>query len=144
MKIYQEYCEIRRDFYIKKGFVQRLPLDTVSVILCEFSDSMIPDAFFSIVLEMALIPLLFYSHIYAIGWCVSLLSFFLGNIDEVLSENFLDYKNRGVNGSHRGQIIWKIDASSYFVEREYFSHSCRPGWSRIQLLCSLYCCIACT
>lgn len=40
--------------------------------------------------------------------------------DEVLSENFLDYKNRGVNGSHRGQIIWKIDASSYFVERKYF------------------------
>ncbi|XP_066484047.1 E3 ubiquitin-protein ligase HECW1 isoform X2 [Tiliqua scincoides] len=39
-------------------------------------------------------------------------------IDEVLSENFLDYKNRGVNGSHRGQIIWKIDASSYFVEAE--------------------------
>ncbi|KAF4792261.1 E3 ubiquitin-protein ligase HECW1-like protein [Turdus rufiventris] len=39
-------------------------------------------------------------------------------IDEVLSENFLDYKNRGVNGSHRGQIIWKIDASSYFVERK--------------------------
>ncbi|XP_016068005.1 PREDICTED: E3 ubiquitin-protein ligase HECW1 [Miniopterus natalensis] len=39
-------------------------------------------------------------------------------IDEVLSENFLDYKNRGVNGSHRGQIIWKIDANSYFVERE--------------------------
>ncbi|XP_048195370.1 E3 ubiquitin-protein ligase HECW1 [Perognathus longimembris pacificus] len=39
-------------------------------------------------------------------------------IDEVLSENFLDYKNRGVNGSHRGQIIWKIDSSSYFVEPE--------------------------
>uniref|UniRef100_A0A8C6F840 HECT-type E3 ubiquitin transferase n=1 Tax=Monodon monoceros TaxID=40151 RepID=A0A8C6F840_MONMO len=39
-------------------------------------------------------------------------------IDEVLSENFLDYKNRGVTGSHRGQIIWKIDASSYFVEPE--------------------------
>ncbi|XP_043819473.1 E3 ubiquitin-protein ligase HECW1 isoform X2 [Dromiciops gliroides] len=39
-------------------------------------------------------------------------------IDEVLSENFLDYKNRGVSGSHRGQIIWKIDASSYFVEPE--------------------------
>ncbi|XP_044101607.1 E3 ubiquitin-protein ligase HECW1 isoform X3 [Neovison vison] len=39
-------------------------------------------------------------------------------IDEVLSENFLDYKNRGVNGSHRGQIIWKIDPSSYFVEPE--------------------------
>uniref|UniRef100_A0A4W4ET34 C2 domain-containing protein n=1 Tax=Electrophorus electricus TaxID=8005 RepID=A0A4W4ET34_ELEEL len=39
-------------------------------------------------------------------------------VDEVLSENFLDYKNRGVNGSHKGQIIWKIDASSYFVENE--------------------------
>ncbi|XP_040209188.1 E3 ubiquitin-protein ligase HECW1 isoform X4 [Rana temporaria] len=39
-------------------------------------------------------------------------------IDEVLSENFLDYKNRGVNGSHRGQIVWKVDASSYFVEPE--------------------------
>ncbi|XP_037745931.2 E3 ubiquitin-protein ligase HECW1 isoform X1 [Chelonia mydas] len=39
-------------------------------------------------------------------------------IDEVLSENFLDYKNRGINGSHRGQIIWKIDASSYFIEPE--------------------------
>ncbi|XP_018609824.2 E3 ubiquitin-protein ligase HECW1-like isoform X3 [Scleropages formosus] len=39
-------------------------------------------------------------------------------IDEVLSENFLDYKNRGVNGSHKGQIVWKIDASSYFVEPE--------------------------
>uniref|UniRef100_A0A673KRH5 HECT-type E3 ubiquitin transferase n=1 Tax=Sinocyclocheilus rhinocerous TaxID=307959 RepID=A0A673KRH5_9TELE len=39
-------------------------------------------------------------------------------IDEVLSENFLDYKNRGVNGSHKGQIIWKIEASSYFVEPE--------------------------
>ncbi|EGV95691.1 E3 ubiquitin-protein ligase HECW1 [Cricetulus griseus] len=39
-------------------------------------------------------------------------------IGEVSSENFLDYKNRGVNGSHRGQIIWKIDASSYFVESE--------------------------
>ncbi|XP_067867783.1 E3 ubiquitin-protein ligase HECW1-like isoform X2 [Heterodontus francisci] len=39
-------------------------------------------------------------------------------VDEVLSENFLDYKNRGVNGSHRGQIIWKIEPSSYFVEPE--------------------------
>ncbi|XP_072431786.1 E3 ubiquitin-protein ligase HECW1-like isoform X1 [Chiloscyllium punctatum] len=39
-------------------------------------------------------------------------------VDEVLSENFLDYKNRGVNGSHRGQIIWKIEPSSYFVESE--------------------------
>uniref|UniRef100_A0A3B4ZHQ6 C2 domain-containing protein n=1 Tax=Stegastes partitus TaxID=144197 RepID=A0A3B4ZHQ6_9TELE len=31
-------------------------------------------------------------------------------VDEALSENFLDYKNRGINGSHKGQIVWKIDS----------------------------------
>ncbi|XP_016119082.1 E3 ubiquitin-protein ligase HECW1-like, partial [Sinocyclocheilus grahami] len=36
--------------------------------------------------------------------------------DEVLSENFLDYKSRGVSGSHKGQIVWRIDASLYFTE----------------------------
>lgn len=47
-------------------------------------------------------------------------------LDEVLSENFLDYKNRGVNGSHKGQIVWKIEASSYFVERMciFVKHAC--------------------
>jgi hypothetical protein len=54
--------------------------------------------------------------------CFSAFPFSFGSIGEVSSENFLDYKNRGVNGSHRGQIIWKIDASSYFVECEYFHH----------------------
>ncbi|MGH0127889.1 UNVERIFIED_CONTAM: hypothetical protein FKN15_052291 [Acipenser sinensis] len=44
-------------------------------------------------------------------------------VDEVLSENFLDYKNRGVNGSHKGQIVWKIVASSYFVEHEVLSEN---------------------
>lgn len=39
--------------------------------------------------------------------------------DEGLSENFMDYKNRGVNGSHKGQIVWKIEANSYFVERKW-------------------------
>uniref|UniRef100_A0A8C2CRQ5 HECT-type E3 ubiquitin transferase n=1 Tax=Cyprinus carpio TaxID=7962 RepID=A0A8C2CRQ5_CYPCA len=39
-------------------------------------------------------------------------------IDEVLSENFLDYKSRGVSGSHKGQIVWRIDASLYFMEAE--------------------------
>ncbi|CAB1349655.1 unnamed protein product [Coregonus sp. 'balchen'] len=38
--------------------------------------------------------------------------------EEVLSENFLDYKNRGVNGSHKGQIVWKIDTCSYFADSE--------------------------
>jgi len=39
--------------------------------------------------------------------------------DEALSENFLDYKNRGINGSHRGQIVWKIDSGSNFRDCEY-------------------------
>lgn len=59
--------------------------------------------------------------------CFSVLLFPSAHIGEVSSENFLDYKNRGVNGSHRGQIIWKIDASSYFVECEYWPHSCGPA-----------------
>ncbi|XP_069554196.1 E3 ubiquitin-protein ligase HECW1 isoform X1 [Brachyistius frenatus] len=39
-------------------------------------------------------------------------------VDETLSENFLDYKNRGINGSHKGQIVWKIDSSSHFSDSE--------------------------
>nr|XP_033494735.1 E3 ubiquitin-protein ligase HECW1 isoform X2 [Epinephelus lanceolatus] len=39
-------------------------------------------------------------------------------IDEALSENFLDYKNRGINGSHKGQIVWKIDSSANFSDSE--------------------------
>lgn len=34
--------------------------------------------------------------------------------DEPLSENFLDYKNRGLSGSHKGQIVWKIDSGAHF------------------------------
>uniref|UniRef100_A0A665VPD5 HECT-type E3 ubiquitin transferase n=1 Tax=Echeneis naucrates TaxID=173247 RepID=A0A665VPD5_ECHNA len=40
------------------------------------------------------------------------------HVDEALSENFLDYKNRGINGSHKGQIVWKIDSSSHFNDSE--------------------------
>ncbi|XP_074549202.1 E3 ubiquitin-protein ligase HECW1 isoform X2 [Halichoeres trimaculatus] len=39
-------------------------------------------------------------------------------VDETLSENFLDYKNRGINGSHKGQIVWKIDSSANFSDPE--------------------------
>ncbi|KAF3703324.1 E3 ubiquitin-protein ligase HECW2 [Channa argus] len=39
-------------------------------------------------------------------------------VDEALSENFLDYKNRGISGSHKGQIVWKIDCSSHFSNSE--------------------------
>lgn len=50
--------------------------------------------------------------------------------DELLSENFLDYKNRGINGSHKGQIIWKIDSSSHFTDGTYFTteSSSVPGF----------------
>ncbi|XP_034428470.1 E3 ubiquitin-protein ligase HECW1 isoform X3 [Hippoglossus hippoglossus] len=39
-------------------------------------------------------------------------------VDEALSENFLDYKNRGINGSHKGQIVWKIDSTSNIIDSE--------------------------
>ncbi|XP_056155808.1 E3 ubiquitin-protein ligase HECW1-like [Lampris incognitus] len=39
-------------------------------------------------------------------------------VGEALSENFLDYKNRGVNGSHIGHIVWRIDACTFFTEVE--------------------------
>ncbi|XP_059183088.1 E3 ubiquitin-protein ligase HECW1 [Centropristis striata] len=39
-------------------------------------------------------------------------------VDEPLSENFMDYKNRGINGSHKGHIVWKIDSSSNFSNAE--------------------------
>ena len=59
--------------------------------------------------------------------------------DEPLSENFLDYKNRGVNGSKKGQIVWKIEATSYLPECKYeegvlldlaLSFRRRPGHTR--------------
>ncbi|XP_058482090.1 E3 ubiquitin-protein ligase HECW1 [Solea solea] len=40
------------------------------------------------------------------------------HVDETLSENFLDYKNRGISGSHKGQIVWKIDSSSNLSDSE--------------------------
>lgn len=43
--------------------------------------------------------------------------------DEPLSENFLDYKNRGINGSHKGQIVWKIDSGSHFTDGKSCRHT---------------------
>ncbi|XP_068603839.1 E3 ubiquitin-protein ligase HECW1 [Brachionichthys hirsutus] len=40
------------------------------------------------------------------------------HVDETLSENFLDYKNRGISGSHRGQIVWRTDSSSHITDSE--------------------------
>ncbi|XP_043960514.1 E3 ubiquitin-protein ligase HECW1 isoform X2 [Gambusia affinis] len=39
-------------------------------------------------------------------------------VDENLSDNFLDYKNRGISGSHKGQIVWKIESNSNFRNSE--------------------------
>ncbi|KAK7881511.1 hypothetical protein WMY93_029920 [Mugilogobius chulae] len=39
-------------------------------------------------------------------------------LDETSSENFLDYKSRGINGSQKGQIVWKFDTSIPFPNAE--------------------------
>lgn len=68
------------------------------------------------------------THVIATSLCFPFLFF----SDEVLSENFLDYKNRGVNGSHKGQIVWKIEANSYFVERKWI-----VVHTRVHIVCIL-------
>ena len=45
-------------------------------------------------------------------------------LDEAQSENFLDYKNRGINGSHKGQIVWKIDCCSHLSDCKYLNKKC--------------------
>uniref|UniRef100_A0A8C6U8V4 HECT-type E3 ubiquitin transferase n=1 Tax=Neogobius melanostomus TaxID=47308 RepID=A0A8C6U8V4_9GOBI len=39
-------------------------------------------------------------------------------LDETSSENFLDYKSRGISGSQKGQIVWKFDTSIPFPNVE--------------------------
>uniref|UniRef100_A0AAV2LD52 HECT-type E3 ubiquitin transferase n=1 Tax=Knipowitschia caucasica TaxID=637954 RepID=A0AAV2LD52_KNICA len=39
-------------------------------------------------------------------------------LDETSSENFLDYKSRGISGSQKGQIVWKFDSSVPFPNAE--------------------------
>ncbi|XP_029003374.1 E3 ubiquitin-protein ligase HECW1-like isoform X2 [Betta splendens] len=39
-------------------------------------------------------------------------------LDETLSENFLDYKNRGISGSSKGHIVWKIDSGCNLSDAE--------------------------
>ncbi|XP_055006853.1 LOW QUALITY PROTEIN: E3 ubiquitin-protein ligase HECW1 [Boleophthalmus pectinirostris] len=39
-------------------------------------------------------------------------------LDETSSENFLDYKSRGINGSQKGQIVWKFDTTIPFPNAE--------------------------
>lgn len=36
--------------------------------------------------------------------------------DEISPGNVWDSKNRGVNGTQNGQIVWRIDPGPYFME----------------------------
>ncbi|XP_041929210.1 E3 ubiquitin-protein ligase HECW2 isoform X1 [Alosa sapidissima] len=42
----------------------------------------------------------------------------LYHIDETCPSNVWDCKNRGVNGTQQGQIVWKLEAGPYFMEPE--------------------------
>ncbi|XP_066433250.1 E3 ubiquitin-protein ligase HECW2 isoform X2 [Eleutherodactylus coqui] len=42
----------------------------------------------------------------------------LYHIDENSPANFWDSKNRGVTGTQKGQIVWRIEAGPYFMEPE--------------------------
>ncbi|XP_072435058.1 E3 ubiquitin-protein ligase HECW2 [Chiloscyllium punctatum] len=42
----------------------------------------------------------------------------LYHIDEISPGNVWDSKNRGVNGTQKGQIVWRIELGPYFMEAE--------------------------
>ncbi|XP_069554853.1 E3 ubiquitin-protein ligase HECW2 [Brachyistius frenatus] len=42
----------------------------------------------------------------------------LYHIDETSLSNVWDCKNRGVNGTQKGQIVWRLEAGPYFMEPE--------------------------
>ncbi|KAM4608502.1 E3 ubiquitin-protein ligase HECW2 [Polymixia lowei] len=42
----------------------------------------------------------------------------LYHIDETSLSNVWDCKNRGVNGTQRGQIVWRLEAGPYFMDPE--------------------------
>lgn len=39
--------------------------------------------------------------------------------DETCVANVWESKNRGVNGTQRGQIVWRLEPGPYFMEREF-------------------------
>ena len=41
--------------------------------------------------------------------------------DETCVANVWDSKNRGVNGTQRGQIVWRLEPGPYFMECEWTS-----------------------
>ncbi|NXF53192.1 HECW2 ligase, partial [Oceanites oceanicus] len=48
----------------------------------------------------------------------------LYHIDENSPANFWDSKNRGVTGTQKGQIVWRIEPGPYFMECEYLFIQC--------------------
>uniref|UniRef100_A0A8C3TCW7 HECT-type E3 ubiquitin transferase n=1 Tax=Chelydra serpentina TaxID=8475 RepID=A0A8C3TCW7_CHESE len=51
----------------------------------------------------------------------------LYHIDENSPANFWDSKNRGVTGTQKGQIVWRIEPGPYFMERKYLCVKYRVG-----------------
>lgn len=47
----------------------------------------------------------------------TLVVFFL--LDETCPSNVWDCKNRGVNGTQCGQIVWRLEAGPYFLDGQY-------------------------
>lgn len=39
--------------------------------------------------------------------------------DETSPSNVWDCKNRGVNGTQKGQIVWRLEPGPYFMESKY-------------------------
>lgn len=46
---------------------------------------------------------------------------FLLVLDETCPSNMWDCKNRGVNGTQCGQIVWRLEAGPYFLDGQYGS-----------------------
>lgn len=40
-------------------------------------------------------------------------------LDETCPSNMWDCKNRGVNGTQCGQIVWRLEAGPYFLDGQY-------------------------
>lgn len=47
--------------------------------------------------------------------------------DETSPSNVWDCKNRGVNGTQKGQIVWRLEPGPYFIESKYhqLKNACR-------------------
>lgn len=64
--------------------------------------------------------------------------------DETCVANVWDSKNRGVNGTQRGQIVWRLEPGPYFMERELFPvQGWKPQGGKSRRWTSLMCVCAC-